>query len=145
MTSLCGGWIKHSWYPDAKLRLWNRHKGSWGGENPHDRFFLDKGSKVGKLNGDLRHYSFHTLAELSQQTEKFSTIAAEAAFRKGKTTSIIGIFAHSLGKFMKKYLLQKGFLDGADGWMIASIAAFGTYLKYAKLYMMQKGRDRVGD
>ena len=37
LTSYCGKWIKHcGWYPDIKLRLWDRRKGTWKGINPHD-------------------------------------------------------------------------------------------------------------
>ena len=43
-TNYCGKWIRHSgWYPDTKLRLWNRTKGRWGGVNPHDRVTMEEG------------------------------------------------------------------------------------------------------
>src|SRR6516225_8076489 len=38
LTNFCGKWIKHgSWYPDTKLRVFNRKKARWGGINPHDK------------------------------------------------------------------------------------------------------------
>ena len=50
LTNYCGKWIHHcGWYPDTKLRLYDSTKGVWGGVNPHDKFELNPGSKVGFL------------------------------------------------------------------------------------------------
>jgi glycosyltransferase involved in cell wall biosynthesis len=58
LNNYCGTWIRHgTWYPNRKLRLWNRKKGKWAGFNPHDRFELVDGSSTGYLKGDLLHYS----------------------------------------------------------------------------------------
>jgi len=57
LTNYCGAWIRHcGWYPDTKVRLWNRNKGQWGGVNPHDRVVMDQGTSKGQLAGDLLHY-----------------------------------------------------------------------------------------
>ncbi|MEE8466960.1 MAG: glycosyltransferase family 2 protein, partial [Planctomycetota bacterium] len=49
-----GRWIRHgTWYPDLQLRLFDRRRGYWGGEDPHDRVELD--GSVGRLTGDLLH------------------------------------------------------------------------------------------
>ena len=47
LTNYCGKWIKHcGWYPDVKLRLWNKNEGQWSGTNPHDKFVMNDGAKV---------------------------------------------------------------------------------------------------
>ncbi|NBP68933.1 MAG: glycosyltransferase family 2 protein, partial [Cytophagia bacterium] len=34
LSSYCGKFIYHgTWHPDIKIRLWDRTKGKWGGEN----------------------------------------------------------------------------------------------------------------
>lgn len=54
LTSFCGKWIRHSgWYPDRKLRLFDKTKGSFAGINPHDRFEMQPGATSGFLKGDL--------------------------------------------------------------------------------------------
>ena len=142
LTSFCGRWIKYSWYPDRKLRLWNKNKGKWGGENPHDKFMMDDNLPVGLLKGDLLHYSFHTISEYNLQIEKFSSIASKAAHAKGKKTSQLGIYGHTISKFLKKYFIQRGFMDGWDGLFIAFASGYATFLKYSKLYMLQHGREK---
>ena len=42
LTNYCGKWIWYgNWYPDTKLRLWDKSKGQWGGLNPHDKFMME--------------------------------------------------------------------------------------------------------
>ena len=59
LTNYCGKWIRNtSWYPSKKLRLWDARKGSWGGFNPHDRYYLNRGASRHFLKGDIHHYSY---------------------------------------------------------------------------------------
>ncbi|MEN7547434.1 glycosyltransferase family 2 protein [Rapidithrix thailandica] len=138
LTSYCGKWMHYIWYPDRKLRLWNRHKGHWGGENPHDKFLLKDGSSTGLLQGDLLHHTYHSIAEHVEQINKFSEIVAKEKFKKGKRTSLLGVFVHAIGKFISKYFFKRGFMDGTSGLIISVMSFYDTFLKYIKLYMLQK-------
>lgn len=139
LTNYCGQWIKHSgWYPDQKLRLFKRDRGSWQGVNPHDRFDMVEGARVAKLKGDLLHYSFYSVEEHLKQIDKFSTIAAQAKFENGVRTSPLMPFVKGLAKFIKAYVIKLGFLDGYFGWLIAVYSAKASYLKYFKLLQLQK-------
>jgi glycosyltransferase involved in cell wall biosynthesis len=139
LTNYCGRWIRHSgWYPDTKLRLFDRRKGNWGGSNPHDKYIPEKGSKIGYLKGDLLHYSFYTREEHLKQIDKFSDISSKALFEKGKKSSILKIFYKPIARFLKSYLFRRGFLDGKAGFDIARFSGYANYLKYTKLLKMQK-------
>ncbi len=140
LTNFCGKWIKHSgWYPDKKIRLWNRTKGSWGGTNPHDRVEMDEAAKVGDLHGDLLHYSFYNLSDYILQIHKFSSLAAQAAFEKGKKSNfLIHEFFGPFWAFVKKYFVQAGFLDGYFGFIIAISTGYYRFLKYTKLRELHK-------
>src|ERR1700682_6036196 len=83
-TNYCGKFIRHgSWYPDAKIRLFDRRVAYWGGTNPHDKIVLQENISVEHLKGDILHYSYHTIAEHVTQNNKLSTLAAESLFAKG--------------------------------------------------------------
>lgn len=139
LANYCGKWIRHSgWYPDTKLRLVNRTKGSWGGNNPHDRFFLEKGAKIIQLKGDLLHYTYYTIEEHYIQINKFSTISANALYQKGIRSSYLKVWLKPIGKFIRNYIIKAGFLDGYYGFIICRITAFETYLKYLKLHNLWK-------
>ncbi|MBX9733742.1 MAG: glycosyltransferase family 2 protein [Chitinophagaceae bacterium] len=140
-TNWCGKWIKHSgWYPDKKLRLWDRRKGEWGVVNPHDKWELYDGSKnYVWINGDILHYSYYTVEEHWKQAGKFSTIAAKALYIDGKRISWAGVYLKPVSKFIRNYILRAGFLDGRSGFLVCKITAWETYQKYLKLYDMQGG------
>lgn len=134
LTNYCGKWIKHcGWYPDRKLRLFDVRKGRWAGLNPHDVFIMKADSVVKHLKGNLLHYSYYSIEEHYRQAEHFSTLSAEAKFEKGKKASLIKVWLSPVVKFLKCYLLQRGFLDGSAGWRICTISAKESYLKYRKL------------
>jgi glycosyltransferase involved in cell wall biosynthesis len=141
LTNYCGKWIKHcGWYPDVKLRLWDRRKGTWKGVNPHDCFEMEKGIKSVHLNGDLLHYSYYTIEEHIKQINYFTDIAANAYAQKGVKPSLFKVFASAKFMFIKTYFLKLGILDGYYGWIISKNSAHATFLKYSKIRELQKGK-----
>jgi glycosyltransferase involved in cell wall biosynthesis len=141
-TNYCGKWIRHSgWYPDRKLRLWNRHKGRWGGENPHDRFELEKDARVEFLKGDLLHYSIDTIEQHMDTINKFSSISAEIRYRKGIKFSFLKMIFSPLWKFISSFIIKGGFRDGFYGYIICRNSAHSNFLKQVKLYQHWKAKD----
>jgi len=139
MTNYCGSWIRHgSWYPDSKIRLITVGKGKWGGENPHDTYMPDNHSSVGKVRGDILHYSYYTTEDHIAQVNKFTTLGAQSAFNAGRKANILMLFYKPFYKFVRDYFLKMGFLDGYAGFVIARISAHATFLKYLKLLELQK-------
>ena len=140
LTRYCGRWIRHcGWYPDKKIRLWNRRKGRWGGVNPHDHVVMDQGSRIGHLNGDLLHYSYPTIRDHVSQINRFSDIAAAAAFADGRRSNLImDVCLNPTLTFFKKYVLKLGILDGYEGFVISTSTAYGKFLKYIKLRELEK-------
>lgn len=139
LTNYCGQWIRHGgWYPDEKIRLWERSKGKWGGVNPHDKVILEKGNSTTHLKGDLLHYSFHSIRQHLEVVNKYSEIGAQEAFKKGKKGSLFKILANPSFRFFRGYILQRGFMDGYYGLVIAIISSFATFVKYVKLRELRK-------
>ncbi|OMP30419.1 glycosyltransferase family 2 protein [Mangrovimonas sp. DI 80] len=142
-NNFCGQWIKHSdWYPNRKLRVFDRRKASWKGINPHDNVVLhDPKAKTGQLKGDLLHWTYQTYSEFNQKTEYFSSIAAKAYFDLGKKASLWKIVFNPTWAFFKSYVLRLGFLDGLNGLVICIQTANITFLKYTKLRELYKNQD----
>lgn len=142
LNNYCGAWLKHSWYPDAKTRLWDRRKGAWGGTNPHDRVIIEEGG-ITKVKGDLIHYAYGDLEEHFQQVTKFAIIAAHAKFKQGKKVSFIThILLGPLFKFVKRYFFRLGFLDGYYGFAFSALAAYVNFMKYFRLWELNRDAKR---
>ncbi len=141
LNNYCGTWIHHcGWYPDRKLRLWNNAKGEWMGENPHDRFEMPNTSIINHLKGDLLHYTYHTILQHLNQINKFTAIAANERFRKGKNISILLLIFRPLFTFLKKYIIKRGFMDGYNGFVISVLSAYGSFLKDIQLRQLHKNK-----
>jgi len=146
LTNYCGSWIRHcGWYPDKKLRLWDKRRGCWGGINPHDKVVMTQSASTTHLSGDLLHYSYSSIKQHISHANNFSDIAAMAAYRADRRSEVIrDIFLNPTFTFLKKYFLQLGVLDGYYGFVISIISAFGKFLKYAKLRELAVTRNREG-
>jgi len=133
LTNYCGKWIHHGgWYPDTKLRLWNRRKGRWEGEI-HEEIKMESGAKTTFIKGDLLHFSYYSIEQHIRQADNFTDLAAKAAFEKGIKAGRFKIFFSPVIKFIRDYFFRLGFLDGHTGFIICRISAHATFLKYVKL------------
>ncbi|GAA0189680.1 glycosyltransferase family 2 protein [Fulvivirga kasyanovii] len=140
-NNYCGAWLRRCWYPDKKLRLWDRRKGKWGGTNPHDKVIVS--GKVEKLKGDLLHYAYENLEEHYEQIKKFAIIAAHAKFRQGKKANFIfHVIFSPLYKFFRKYVLRLGFLDGYYGFIFSGLTAYLNFMKYLRLWELNRNQKR---
>lgn len=143
LNNYCGAWLKRSWYPDRKLRLWDRKVGRWGGTNPHDKVILDSPYKAKILNGDILHYAYDNLEEHFEQVKKFAVIAANAKFKKGKKVYfLIHVIINPWFKFFKKYVLKFGFMDGYYGFIFSLITSYLNFLKYSRLWELNRKSKR---
>lgn len=135
LTNYCGSWVRHGgWYPDRKLRLYDRRLGRWQGLLLHEHYEVQPGQTTGQLDGDALHYSYHSIAQHVAQLNKFTSITAQELALKGKTrVTLFHLVLKPLWKFWHGYVFRLGFLDGFAGLSIAAISAAGVFLKFAKL------------
>ena len=135
LTNYCGTWVRHGgWYPDRKLRLYDRRVGSWTGLLLHEQYTVAPNQSVGDLAGDLLHYSYTSVEQHVAQLNRFTSIAAEELALRGKTrVTPFQLVLKPIWKFVHGYVFRLGFLDGFAGLSIAAISAWGVFLKFAKL------------
>jgi glycosyltransferase involved in cell wall biosynthesis len=139
LTNYCGQWVRHGgWYPDRKLRLYDRRLGAWQGQLLHERYEVRPGQAVGQLRADLLHYSYPSIESHVQQLNRFTSIGAEELAARGKRASLLQLCLKPGWKFWHLYLLRGGLLDGFAGLSIATLSAWGVFLKYAKLRVLNR-------
>ncbi|MBZ5727899.1 MAG: glycosyltransferase family 2 protein [Acidobacteriia bacterium] len=126
-----GRWILHSgWYPDRKVRLYDRRHAKWSGDFVHESVAVS--GRLGHLESNILHFTCDSLSEHLKTLDRYTTLAAqELAARQVKVPLSRLIFDPAFA-FVKTYFFQRGFLDGAEGLTIAQMAAFYTFLKYSK-------------
>jgi len=135
-----GRWINHSgWYPAPRLRLFRRGQGRW--EGGHHLYAVVEGP-TGSLRGDIVHYTYDDIADHVRTLNSFSTALALEHRARGRRFSWLGLVFRPPLEFLKKYVLLRGFLDGAPGFYVAAISAFSVFLKIAKLWEVERVGSR---
>ena len=139
-TFYLGRWIKHSgWWPDHKVRLYDRRRSRWRGDFVHESLGVD--GSVNRLDGNLLHYTVRDASEHHLRMDRYTTLAAEELFTRGKRASMSSLFVSPAVVFLRSYLFKLGFLDGIPGVAIARFAAHYEFLKNLKLWEMRMKRD----
>jgi glycosyltransferase involved in cell wall biosynthesis len=140
-TWVLGRWIRHGgWYPDRKVRLFDRRRARWGGTNPHDHVVAD-GPTV-DLDVDLLHYTYRDIEHHLRTIDSFTEIAAREKELRGGRGALLGMLLRPPARFLRMYIARGGFRDGFPGFILAGLAALYVFLKYAKLWERRQLRRR---
>jgi glycosyltransferase involved in cell wall biosynthesis len=131
-------WIRHGdWYPDLSLRLIDRTRARWGGDAfVHER--IDCDGPVARLDGDLHHYSFPTLATHVAKFNPYAELFLQQQQAKGRRFFTATAILRPAWRFVRGYLLRGGFLDGYPGFYVAVANAFGVFVRHTRLYEAER-------
>jgi len=140
-TAYAGRFIEHGgWWPEWRVRLFDRSRARWAGEDPHDRIELEGVSA--RLDGALHHYAYRDLAHHVEKVNRYTTTMAAGLHARGVRFRAFDLVTHPPAHFLKMYVLRRGFLDGWRGLVLATIGAFYVFLKYAKLWELERAPRR---
>jgi glycosyltransferase involved in cell wall biosynthesis len=135
-----GKWIRccAGWYPDRIVRLYNRKTTRFTDAAVHERVISDS-LRVIPLTSPLLHTPYRSISAFLDKMQKYSTLFAEENCGK-RNSSLTAAIVHAFFAFWKSYLLKRGFLGGAEGFIISLYNAHTAYYKYLKLAEYNKKR-----
>ena len=132
-----GRWLRHGeGYPDWSPRLFDRHNARWSDDPVHEKVLY--AVTPGTLEGDLLHDSAEDLSRYLDKQNRYTTLAAEQLYERGRNAGAFELLASPAVRFLKFYVLRLGFLDGIAGLVHIGIGCMNSYLKYAKLIEMRR-------
>jgi len=118
------------------LRLFRRDAARFSNDLVHERVLAD--GPVGRLSGELLHESMRDLESALVKLDRYSSAGARDLKRRGVRGSLASAIAHGAWAFFRTYVLRRGFLDGALGFVLAVSIAEGTYYRYLKLWLLDR-------
>ena len=137
VTRHLGRWIRTTdWYPDYQLRLYDRRAAEWTGALVHEAVGV-RGA-VGQLRAELQHYAYRDIADHLETIDRYTTLAARQMHDAGRRAGIGGLIVHPPLAFLRNYVARGGCRDGAAGFIISSMNAYYVFLKFAKLWELQR-------
>jgi glycosyltransferase involved in cell wall biosynthesis len=128
-TYYLGGFLDHVWHPEWRLRLFRKGKGIFEGEL-HEKVIC--AGNVGRLRGDLHHYSYKGLKDQILRLVRYAEQSAVIMQKEGRKFRFINLFFNPCWAFAK-VLIRGGILDGYRSFIIAVFEGIYTFLKYAFL------------
>ncbi len=135
-----GRWIDHGgWYPDYQPRLFHRKHAMWNAERVHEGIPSVRRERMKK---DLHHYVFRDISHQVETNNRYSSLQAEAYVAGGGKFSILKAFVKPWVKFVECYFLKLGILDGYPGFVIAVGAGYSVFIRWVKIWEMEKSRAR---
>ncbi len=130
-----GEFSKYGWFGNSQLlRLGKRDAGRWE-RSVHETWKID--GKKGSLKNPLLHYPHKDLRTFIKNINYFSTLHAKALELEGKRSSLLKIIIWPVGKFVYNMVFRLGFLDGMEGFVVALIMSFHSFLSWSKLYFLR--------
>jgi len=135
-----GRWLLHGdCYPDRKTRLWRRGRAAWGGAEPHYR--LEPQGSVGKLGGDLLHFSVESLGVQLGKYVRYSEMFLRQVEERGSRIPASSVLLRPVWRFIRGYFLRRGFLDGWPGFCYAVMYSISVFVRYARVLEVRRERD----
>lgn len=123
-------------YPDPAIRLIKKGKARLPGKSVHEIMEVD--GRVGWLESDMEHYDSPTLRRYFSRLNRYTDIHAYELKRKHAPKNIFYALYYCLFKFkwvfINMYIRNKGFLDGARGFLWCFFSASHYPIAYFKYY-----------
>ncbi|MBR9975593.1 MAG: glycosyltransferase family 2 protein [Bacteroidetes bacterium] len=138
-----GRWIRHGgWYPDSQLRLFRKERARLTERLVHEGFEVE-GTRA-SLEGHLLHYTLPRVRHMLRKNLDYALFEArEKAPRR--RVGVLDFIIRPPVEFFKKYVLQRAFLDGWEGFIISVIHAANKQQMLVYLWEIQHRGTDGGD
>lgn len=120
------------------LRLFHRGRGGFTDARVHEKIELN--GKIGKMSNALLHFSYNSLNQWNEKMERYTTLGAEEAVRKGKNKSSLALLIALPYYFIRYYLIERNFMNGLEGFYWSVLSSYYHFTKYAKIRELQAKR-----
>ncbi len=118
--------LRYSGSPKRHIRLFKRAVARYSDDIVHEKILLQDGANIGQLNSPIMHHSYRDLTHALDKINLYSSYSAKIRIKEKKPASLIKTILGTGWMFFRCFVLQRGFMDGQDGFVIAVINAQGT-------------------
>jgi hypothetical protein len=138
-----GRWIRTTdWYPDYQTRLYDRRSAEWTGRYVHESVAVR--GITGELRGELQHYAYRNISEHIETIDRYTTYAARQMHEAGRRAGVFDLAVHPHLAFLRNYVARGGFRDGLPGFIISAMNSYYVFLKFAKLWELERLNQHHG-
>jgi len=129
-------WIAHSgYYPAPKARLFKKGHFQYEDAAVHPKIIV-KGT-CGTLKSDIIHYGYRSFQHFIYKFNRETTLEAEKWIKDGRKVTLLNSLRKTVDRFLKNYILKKGYKDGFLGYFFCCFHGFYQLFSYAKYWEMK--------
>ncbi|MGH9316108.1 MAG: glycosyltransferase family 2 protein [Thermoanaerobaculia bacterium] len=130
--------IRHSgWANDRVVRLVRKGAVRYPKMRIHADILLP-GRKIQALDAPMTHYTFRSLEQYLVKLRRYAVLAAADLHRRGRRAGLPELLFRPLWRFLRQYIVQRGFADGVHGLLVCGLQAYGSFLKWAQLWEWER-------
>lgn len=134
-----GQWVKGcGWHPDWVKRIFHKEEVRFKDDLVHEGLLIPKNYLEVRLRGGIRHLTCESIEEICKKMNRYTSLSAIEAHRRGKKGSIIGALVRFVFVFVRDYVFKMGWRYGYRGFIIAWFNANGSMLKHMKTYELNE-------
>lgn len=137
--------LNYSSSPKRHVRLFKREGAAFSDDIVHEKIILPQSAKIGRLRQPILHYSFKDVSHFLYKMNKYSSYSAKIRIEKQKKSSLTHAIFSSFWMFFRSYVLQRGFLDGNEGFLMAVFNAHGAFYRGVKHRYKDESLDKLPD
>ncbi len=126
------------WRNERVLRFFRREGARFNDKPVHESVVIP--GPEGRLAGAIHHHSYERWVDCRDKLLRYAEASARRAHEGGRRASALDLLWRPPARFLRQYLLQLGFLDGAHGVLLCALSAGQVLLKYAELWSLTRER-----
>lgn len=126
------------WQKDYNLRLFRTRKGQYLKRRVHSRVVVD--GAVDRILEPMYHDTYRDFEEYFATFQRFTSWGAMDLFDKGRQANLFDLLVRPPSRFINMFVFRAGFRDGYHGVVLCGLAMFSVFMKYAKLWNMNRLR-----
>jgi len=127
------------WQKDKVIRLINKNYCKYNTAIIHEE--IKTNGKVGKLKNTLQHNTYKNLSDYLNKINDYTNKKALLRFNKGKKATYFSILFKPFIKFLSRYFIKLGILDGRQGLIVCLLTSYNVFLTNIKIYRLSNGEE----
>ena len=124
--------LRYSSSPKRHIRLFRRESASYSSDIVHEKIILPKTARIGKVQEAIMHHSFYDVSHLLYKMNRYSSYSAKIRINDNRRASVLKTMLGTSWMFFRCYFVQRGFLDGKEGFLFAIFSAQGSFYRGIK-------------
>jgi hypothetical protein len=129
------------WRGERVLRLFRRERARFDDAPVHERLILE--GRIAALDASIEHHSYPDMDQCLIKMSRYARAGAEKSWSAGRRAGALDMLLRPPLRFLRQYVLQAGFLDGAHGLLLCALASTQVLIKYGLLWDRTR-RARAG-